>query len=600
MEKIVDELFKLVDNSSIEKILKSITILDNMTKEEVHFINLFIENDKKNNFSRIKYLYALEFSISYGYLVDKIENRVIFKIITSELSVYIRTTLTKTLQKYEKITIINIEKTILNILNAKMEDGINKNIESMNGKELINVQHAYLDSYNVIVRVYENYTKVIQQFFIVINEIILLFLRPFFFDTNYGFLRNSLNITFISIYSLCLYNFLFKPSLDEKKNNTKRCVNQQNITKDILTFFNNLNIIVEKNKVEDELSNLLNSMVKVISDPTFINLHQLRKCNNNHLNVMKTYKRLETIASLIVNDSYLFTLSSTVKFAIMSLVDKIYAFKQILNMSSEIIDIINLKSYYISDPILWDQTKNYEYLFVLKDVAVEYQENNKYTPVLIDVNLNFELNGIHFIYGNSGSGKTTLINILMKKIKIKNGSIKFLNQYENYTYFSIRKYLSYLTSESILFSKSIYYNIIFGLNENVLKKRKDEIYQEIIKYMNIFNMKSFIPDINSKNSKKMSKGQTQRIAIIRLFINIIFDNVKILFLDEFTSNIDNDMEKIIFNELLQLHSRFPFTIFFISHNMYNMKYSNFNYKFNVDEYSITKSITNKEDVLCIE
>lgn len=151
-----------------------------MTKEEVHFINLFIENDKKNNFSRIKHLYALEFSISYGYLVDKIENRVIFKIITSELSVYIRTTLTKTLQKYEKITIINIEKTILNILNAKMEDGINKNIESMNGKELINVQHAYLDSYNVIARVYENYTKVIQQFFIVINEIILLFLRPFF------------------------------------------------------------------------------------------------------------------------------------------------------------------------------------------------------------------------------------------------------------------------------------------------------------------------------------------------------------------------------------------------------------------------------------
>jgi ABC-type bacteriocin/lantibiotic exporter with double-glycine peptidase domain len=132
----------------------------------------------------------------------------------------------------------------------------------------------------------------------------------------------------------------------------------------------------------------------------------------------------------------------------------------------------------------------------------------------------------------------------------------------------------------------------------VLKKRKDEIYQEIIKYMNIFNMKSFIPDINSKNSKKLSKGQTQRIAIIRLFINIIFDNVKILFLDEFTSNIDNDMEKIIFNELLQLHSRFPLTIFFISHNMYNMKYSNFNYKFNVDEYSITKSITNKEDLLC--
>ena len=162
----------------------------------------------------------------------------------------------------------------------------------------------------------------------------------------------------------------------------------------------------------------------------------------------------------------------------------------------------------------------------------------------MNVNLVFEMNGIHFIYGNSGCGKTTLINTLMKKVKIRSGSIIFLNEYENYTYFSIRKYLTHLTSESILFSKSIYYNVTFGMNEQVLNEKKDEISQEIIKYMNLLNINSFIPDINSKNSKKLSKGQTQRVAIIRLFINIIFDNIKILFLDEFTSNIDNEMEII--------------------------------------------------------
>ena len=134
----------------------------------------------------------------------------------------------------------------------------------------------------------------------------------------------------------------------------------------------------------------------------------------------------------------------------------------------------------------------------------------------------------------------------------------------------------------------------------VLNEKKDEISQEIIKYMNLLNINSFIPDINSKNSKKLSKGQTQRVAIIRLFINIIFDNIKILFLDEFTSNIDNEMEIIIFKELLQLQSKFHLTIFIISHNMYNMKYSDFNYKFNVDERSITKYITKKDDTLCIQ
>jgi ABC-type transport system involved in cytochrome bd biosynthesis fused ATPase/permease subunit len=137
------------------------------------------------------------------------------------------------------------------------------------------------------------------------------------------------------------------------------------------------------------------------------------------------------------------------------------------------------------------------------------------------------------------------------------------------------------------------------MNEQVLNEKKDEILQEIIKYMNLLKMNNFIEDLNIKNSKKMSKGQTQRIAIIRLFINIIFDTVKILFLDEFTSNIDNEMEIIIFNELLHLHSKYNLTIFIISHNMYNMKYSDFNYKFNVDERSITKSITNKHD-MCIQ
>jgi ABC-type transport system involved in cytochrome bd biosynthesis fused ATPase/permease subunit len=189
---------------------------------------------------------------------------------------------------------------------------------------------------------------------------------------------------------------------------------------------------------------------------------------------------------------------------------------------------------------------------------------------------------------------------MTKKLKIRNGSIKILNEYENYTYFSIRKYLAHLTSESILFPKSIYYNITFGMNEQLLNENKDEISQHIIKYMNILNMNSFVPDIKSKNSKKMSKGQTQRIAIIRLFINIIFDNIKIVFLDEFTSNIDNEMEIIIFNELLQLQSKFHLTIFFISHNMFNMKYSDFNYKFNVDERSITKYITKKDDILCVQ
>lgn len=596
MEKIFEQLFKLIDNSIIEKILRKVIIADDMTPEQVSFINLFIENDKKNNFLRVKYIYISEFLINFGYFADKVEDRRIFKIIVSGFTVYNRQLFAKILRKHEKKSITKIENKILNLFSTKIEDVVNKNIELDNGEELINIRHVYLDSYKVIAMVYASYNNIITYFCEFINQIIILFLRPLFFSTRYGILRNSFNIIFISTYSLFIYFFLLKDIEGEFESGASG----KHISDDIITFFNNLNIIVEKNKMKEELSNLLQNIIKFVSDPKFLNEYQTSENNKGHIKIMNKYKILETIASLVVNDAYLISLTECIDGTMISLSEKVYSFRQKLNMSSEIMDILKLKSYRISNPIAWNQDKKYDYLFVLQDVTVEYKENDKYIPVFVNVNLSFELNGIHFIYGNSGSGKTTLVNTLMKKLKIKNGSIKFLNEYEDYTYFSIRKYITFLTSESILFSKSIYYNITFGMNEQVLHEKKDEISQEIIKYMNLLNMKSFIADINTKNSKKLSKGQTQRVAIIRLFINIIFDNVKILFLDEFTSNIDNDMEIIIFTELLELHSRHSLTIFMISHNMYNIKYSDFNYKFNVGERSITKYITKKDDVLCLQ
>jgi len=595
-EKVYEELIKLIDNSVIESIIKKLIITNDMTPEEVCFINILIENDKKNNFLRIKYIYLLEASIKFSYFVDNVQDRRIFKIAVSALGVYNRTLFSKILRKYEKKSIIRLEKTFFNVFNMKIEDNINKNIESNNGEELINIQHTYLDSYKVIAAAYENYSSVIQHFFTFISEGMLLSLRPLFFDTRYGFLKNTFNITFLSSYLIFVCFILFK----KRSENMDRHNNGVDITDEILNFFNNLNIIVEKNKVKDELSKLLQKIVNVVSDPNFISAYELDQISKNHVKVMNKFKILETISSLIINDDYLFTLSVGVKSALAAFERKVYFARKKLKTSCELIDILKLKSYHVSNPIIWDQDKKYDYLFVLQNVTVEYKECDKYFVVLMNVNLSFEFNRIHFIYGNSGCGKTTLINTMTKKLKIRNGSIKMLNEYENYTYFSIRKYLAHLTSESILFPKSIYYNITFGMNEQLLNENKDEISQHIIKYMNILNMNSFVPDIKSKNSKKMSKGQTQRIAIIRLFINIIFDNIKIVFLDEFTSNIDNEMEIIIFNELLQLKSKFHLTIFFISHNMFNMKYSDFNYKFNVDERSITKYITKKDDILCVQ
>ena len=116
---------------------------------------------------------------------------------------------------------------------------------------------------------------------------------------------------------------------------------------------------------------------------------------------------------------------------------------------------------------------------------------------------------------------------------------------------------------------------------------------KIIEYMNLFGLEKFIPNIKMKNANNLSKGQTQRVVIIRLFIHVIFSGRKILFLDEFTSNIDNNMEKIIFTELRNLQKTYLFTSFYISHNLYNKKYADYIYEINNTTRSISKK-TNTE------
>ena len=176
----------------------------------------------------------------------------------------------------------------------------------------------------------------------------------------------------------------------------------------------------------------------------------------------------------------------------------------------------------------------------------------------------------------------------MKRVKISNGVIIFLGIHEEYTYFSIRQYLTYMTSESALFYKDLYYNIIYGIDEKKLMKKEKEIMEEIIKYMTLFGLEKFIPTMKTTNAHKISKGQSQRVAIIRLFIDIIFNDTRILFLDEFTSNIDNKTEEIIFTELrnLQKNPKHNFTMFYVSHNKYNMKHSDYNYEIDTETHSI--------------
>lgn len=588
METIYDQLFKFINNSHIEKLLELTLISNEMCENDKKMIELLIKNDKNMNFKRIKYIFIFEFITNFGFFADRVNDRQIFKIVTSFLTIYNKKYLSEIYRDAEKKTIINLEKTYYKKFNKNAISLILKNIEKNKINNDSFIQNVYSESYNNILIIFETYTIVIQKLFNLITELLLLFLTPFFFDQRHGVIRSTFNIFFSIGYIISEFFYIFKDF--EKEDNENENCREFNVKNDILNLFRNINIIIENNTIKEELSLTLNNIMKLIKNNDFRQRYEFNRTKKNNINKLDKYKIIETLASLIINDAYLFNITATSEVAMIELGENLTQLQKKLPIVRSFIDILHENPYSTQKTILWTNTS--ENIFTLENVTIEYQENDKIINIILEnIYLNFEVEKSHFIYGNSGCGKTTLLNALMKRIKIKNGSIHFFGL--DYTYFSIRNYLSYVTSESALFSKSLYYNITYGLNKKIILEKKNEVMTKIIEYMNLFGLEKFIPNIKTKNAINLSKGQTQRVVIIRLFIHVIFSGRKILFLDEFTSNIDNNMEKIIFTELRNLQKTYLFTSFYVSHNLYNKKYADYIYEINNTTRSISKK-TNTE------
>jgi ABC-type multidrug transport system ATPase subunit len=283
------------------------------------------------------------------------------------------------------------------------------------------------------------------------------------------------------------------------------------------------------------------------------------------LKYAKKYSLYETSISIIVNKLSLLSVTDRFKqyFEYYSL--SLTTFKYKLKNTYFFIDVMKNKNFEVSKEIKWDNSESNKYIYTLINVNLEYIENENVVTIIKNANLEFEYGKIHYIHGCSGSGKSTLLLALIKRIKRMDGVIKWF-EYHKFSYFSIRKHITFITCQTTLFDKSIFYNIVYGINKNVLKEKHHEIMTTIEKYMTLFNLKQMIPIIKIKNAKKLSKGQEQRVVVVSLFLDIIYNNKKVIILDEFTSNVDSDNEEIIFKELKNIQKMYGLTIFYTSHN----------------------------------
>lgn len=198
---------------------------------------------------------------------------------------------------------------------------------------------------------------------------------------------------------------------------------------------------------------------------------------------------------------------------------------------------------------------------VFEDVYFRYEE----TDVLKGINLSVEKNQIVAIVGPSGAGKSTLLDLIPRFYDPYKGRVIIDGKdIRKVSLKSLRRQIALVTQETILFNDTVKANIGYGSLSSGL-----DLIQEAAKKANAHDFISRLPDgydtIIGDRGFKLSGGEKQRIAIARA----ILKNPAILILDEATSQLDAESEKLVQEAIDNLiQSR---TVFVVAHRLSTVK-----------------------------
>ncbi len=169
-------------------------------------------------------------------------------------------------------------------------------------------------------------------------------------------------------------------------------------------------------------------------------------------------------------------------------------------------------------------------------------------PVLKQVSLEIGKGQTIALVGRSGSGKTTLADLLPRFWDVTEGRITIDGtDIRDLKIKDLRSLIGYVNQEPILFNDSFFNNIAFGIEnpseEEVVKAAKIANAHEFI----MATEKGYLTTIGDRGSK-LSGGQRQRLSIARA----VMKNPPILILDEATSSLDTESEKLVQDALEKL------------------------------------------------
>jgi subfamily B ATP-binding cassette protein MsbA len=187
-------------------------------------------------------------------------------------------------------------------------------------------------------------------------------------------------------------------------------------------------------------------------------------------------------------------------------------------------------------------TSNIEF----RNVSFSYEDK----MILEDINLIIEKGKTIALVGSSGAGKSTLVDLVPRFHDVVKGELLIDGiNIKEYSLESLRNQMGIVTQEAILFNDTIANNISLGMDD-----ASPEQIEQAAKIANAHNFilqkeNGYNTNIGERGNK-LSGGEKQRATIARA----VLKNPSILILDEATSSLDTESERLVQDAIYNLMS----------------------------------------------